>query len=98
MEVNDPKMNNVPMRFYHGFEPFRQILISVGNDSETNENVLSTVLKRVFPEFEATNDLSVISHGILVPLDSPILWLCKNFSYPDNFVHLVVKENVEREF
>uniref|UniRef100_A0AC34QXI0 Autophagy protein 5 n=1 Tax=Panagrolaimus sp. JU765 TaxID=591449 RepID=A0AC34QXI0_9BILA len=98
MEVSDPKMNTVPMRFYYGLEPFRQILVPVENSSETETNVLSTVLKKVFPEFETANNLAVISHGILVPLDSPILWLCKNFSYPDNFVHLVVKDNVEREF
>ncbi|KAJ3297874.1 autophagy protein 5 [Blyttiomyces sp. JEL0837] len=33
----------------------------------------------------------VITHGIVVPLDTPVLWLSRNMSYPDNFLHLVVR-------
>lgn len=37
------------------------------------------------------NDYTAISHGIVLPLETPVLWLAKNFAYPDNFVHVVLK-------
>ena len=29
-------------------------------------------------------------HGTDPLLDTPVLWLSENFSYPDNFLHLVI--------
>ncbi|KAI1723269.1 autophagy protein apg5 domain-containing protein [Ditylenchus destructor] len=37
------------------------------------------------------NEYTAISHGIVLPLDTPVLWMAKNLAYPDNFVHVVLK-------
>jgi autophagy-related protein 5 len=34
--------------------------------------------------------LQVLVHGVAVPTDTPVQWLCEHFGYPDNFVHLCV--------
>ncbi|KAI9337815.1 autophagy protein Apg5-domain-containing protein [Obelidium mucronatum] len=38
-----------------------------------------------------TKKFRVITHGVEVPLDTSLLWLSRNFSYPDNFLHLVLE-------
>lgn len=56
--------------------------------SPSSPNLLSDALTSL----ESSLDLSthsIISHGIEVPLDTPLSWLAQNVSYPDNFVHLV---------
>ena len=29
-------------------------------------------------------------HGISVPLDTPIIWMSRNLSFPDGFLHIVL--------
>ncbi|KAI8839002.1 autophagy protein Apg5-domain-containing protein [Chytriomyces cf. hyalinus JEL632] len=48
-------------------------------------------------DMEGTNEdgslleqVKLISHGVEIPLDTPIAWLARHFSYPDNFLHLVL--------
>ncbi|KAI9332919.1 autophagy protein Apg5-domain-containing protein, partial [Zopfochytrium polystomum] len=43
------------------------------------------------PAPDGDSSLSVILHGIAVPLSTPILWLALNFIYPDNFLHIVLQ-------
>ncbi|ORY49802.1 APG5-domain-containing protein [Rhizoclosmatium globosum] len=38
----------------------------------------------------AKKEFKVITHGVEIPLETPLLWLSRNFSYPDNFLHLVL--------
>ncbi|KAJ3016875.1 UNVERIFIED_CONTAM: autophagy protein 5 [Siphonaria sp. JEL0065] len=35
-------------------------------------------------------EFKIITHGIQVPLDTPLIWLSRHLSYPDNFLHLVL--------
>ncbi|KAI8823435.1 autophagy protein Apg5-domain-containing protein [Fimicolochytrium jonesii] len=37
---------------------------------------------------------AAILHGIVIPLDTPILWLSRNCSYPDGFLHFVVRNHI----
>lgn len=95
MEIADSRSVHIPIRFYLQDQPFRQVLITGGSEDEPN--LLSTAVKKACPELEIT-DLIVVSHGIPVPLDSPVLWLSRNFAYPDNFVHLVIRNKSESDF
>ncbi|KAE9549923.1 hypothetical protein FO519_006865 [Halicephalobus sp. NKZ332] len=95
MEVSDSKSAHIPIRFYLQDQPFRQVLIT--SESEGEANLLSSALKKACPELEIS-ELIVVSQGISVPLDSPVLWLSRNFAYPDNFVHLVIRNKSDSDF
>lgn len=34
--------------------------------------------------------VTVFTHGISPPLETPLQWMSEHMSYPDNFLHLVV--------
>lgn len=34
--------------------------------------------------------VTVFTHGITPPLETPLQWMSEHLSYPDNFLHLVV--------
>ena len=36
-----------------------------------------------------------VTHGIDMTLDTPILWLSQNFSYPDNFLHICILDKTD---
>lgn len=63
-------------------------------DSSQNEIPLSTYLQAVLPpsvkETMSSHTFRVMLHGISIPLNTCILFLALNFSYCDNFLHLVV--------
>lgn len=39
---------------------------------------------------ELREGVQIVTHGVLVPADTPLYWLALNASYMDHFVHLVV--------
>lgn len=65
--------------------PFRQVLISPLDESG-RRRTLGDVLRIVSPE----DEVSAISQGILVHLETPLLWIAENFCYLDNFIHVVL--------
>lgn len=79
---------------------FRQELIplkKIVDLTKTNDEVdflLIDALIIAFPEnkneiLTENNNFVAISHGIEIPLITPVLWLANNLCYPDNFVHIV---------
>lgn len=34
--------------------------------------------------------VTVFTHGISPPLETPLQWMSEHMSYPDNFLHLIV--------
>lgn len=34
--------------------------------------------------------VTVRTHGIIPPLETPLQWMSEHLSYPDNFLHLIV--------
>jgi autophagy-related protein 5 len=86
---------NIPMRFYEMGKPFRQLLVQpLRNEKETT---LEDALADAFPDWRSDTSaiLTAISHGIVLPLDTPNIFLAKNFAYPDNFVHVVLRKSVD---
>jgi len=94
---NSGRILHVPIRFYdstrRGAASFRQTLV---NPSET----LLDALKKAFGPSDAEDDdellggggFEAISHGIQIPLNTPAIWLARNLAYPDNFVHVVLRQ------
>ena len=50
-------------------------------------------LPTVFSTDEDFQSTSIVIHGIEPPLETPLQWLSEHFSYPDNFLHLVIVKN-----
>ena len=58
----------------------------------TLENLLQSALV-VDASEQAVPAGRVITHGIEVPLDTPLQWMSEHLSYPDNFLHLCYLPN-----
>jgi autophagy-related protein 5 len=54
------------------------------------ETTLYHAIIKAFPGY-MDNVFTAISHGIELPLDTSIGWIATNLSYPDNFIHIVLK-------
>uniref|UniRef100_A0AC34F8G6 Autophagy protein 5 n=1 Tax=Panagrolaimus sp. ES5 TaxID=591445 RepID=A0AC34F8G6_9BILA len=99
MDTNEAKLLYIPMRFYLPDTPFRQVLISPHkeDDKTPQEPTLKSALQKACPDINPSGYV-IISHGINVPLESPVYWLSKNFCYPDNFVHLVLRHKSDENY
>ncbi|KNC95916.1 uncharacterized protein SPPG_08673 [Spizellomyces punctatus DAOM BR117] len=70
----------------------------------TLRDILGRMLPEIFPpsldapttegadntrKSDASEAVAIL-HGIVIPIETPILWLSQNCSYPDNFLHIVI--------
>lgn len=88
-DCSNGSLLHIPIRFYDNKSPtFRQTLIA-------STLSLDDAIKLAYPDaLQSIGDiekLDAISHGIILPLTSSAAWLAQNFSYPDNFVHIVLR-------
>lgn len=54
---------------------------------------MEDILRKAVPELleeETLKTITVIVHGIEIPLDTPINWAYENLSFTDNFLHIVI--------
>jgi len=51
---------------------------------------LEDLIKDMFPG-KNLNEVNVVTQGIRPELDTPLQWMSEHLSYPDNFLHIVVK-------
>uniref|UniRef100_A0A1I7WVQ5 Autophagy protein 5 n=1 Tax=Heterorhabditis bacteriophora TaxID=37862 RepID=A0A1I7WVQ5_HETBA len=88
METSDSSpFLNIPIRLYTLSQNFRQI-----PQPPTNENgqlrTVEDALSILAPDLLLHGRYRFISHGISIPNETPLVYLARNFSYPDNFVHI----------
>ncbi|KAI6213584.1 Autophagy protein 5 [Aphelenchoides besseyi] len=82
------KFGNIPLRFHELGKPFRQSLIKTTKEGEDgNEMLLKDAVKLVYQNEEICENSTFITHGVEIPLETPVVWLARNLSYPDNFLH-----------
>lgn len=60
----------------------------VNTETEKIPTIAETVINMV-PELSGEN-ISIISHGISLPLETPIHWAYVNLCFADNFLHFVI--------
>lgn len=87
MENNvETPIRHVPFRIYQYDRPFVQKLckpFKENGDRLTMEELVTEVI----PSFDFSKS-RLVSHGIEIPRETPMLWLAENLAYPDNFIHL----------
>ncbi|XP_046845360.1 autophagy protein 5-like isoform X1 [Xenia sp. Carnegie-2017] len=94
----DELFRHIPFRIHQGDEMFIQKLVKPIN--EAGELLtLKSLMQQALPDTFATNEdfesAKIVIHGIEPPTDTPLQWLSEHFSYPDNFLHIVLSKNVE---
>lgn len=70
-------------------------MVSVNHTTEIKEVLLKDALIKAYPDLETSfkeGAFWAISHGIHLPFNIPLIWLARNLSYPDNFVHIVLRK------
>ncbi|KAI6189879.1 Autophagy protein 5 [Aphelenchoides bicaudatus] len=82
----------LPIRFYKSSrKSFHQILIKATNEDAALLSINDAV-KLAFPD-ENIESAKILTHGILLPPETPLNWLSRNLAYADNVLHIVVKDN-----
>nr|CAG4652079.1 EOG090X0BB3 [Triops cancriformis] len=82
----------IPFRCYHfslGERPFLQSLMKPIQEG-SSKTTLTHLVQQCFPDWNV-NEVSIMTHGIRIPLETPLQWLSEHLSYPDNFLHLTVQ-------
>ncbi|CAK1548231.1 unnamed protein product [Leptosia nina] len=76
---------NIPIRIYSEDGTYIQRLINPKN-SDGSRKVVQQLISELYPE----NPVKLRTHGINIPLDTPLQWLSEHMSYPDNFLHVCI--------
>lgn len=93
MESSEERpFHSIPIRFYISGHPFRQIP-QPPVDESGEHRLLSSCLSSLSADFVEMGAYKFISHGITLPLDTPLSYMGKNLAYPDNFVHICAVYN-----
>ncbi|CAO3652331.1 unnamed protein product [Mucor hiemalis] len=96
VEYSASNLRNIPLRIYLPDEcPVIQELVSFYGDSEKDVSPSTReILQKMVPELFSTEEMlasiSVVIHGVEIPLDTPINWAYENLSFADNFLHIAV--------
>lgn len=64
-----------------------QKLISIQNDNLKLSDLLQIP---IYSQISRNRGLRAVSHGVIIPAETPISWLIANFCYPDGFLHLIL--------
>ncbi|KAI6241927.1 Autophagy protein 5 [Aphelenchoides fujianensis] len=82
-------------------KPFRQGLIKTTKEAadgaDEAEVVFEDAVRTLLPDDAERRAARFVSHGVELPLETPVLWMARNLAYPDNFVHVVIKRNDRRQ-
>ena len=90
----DP-FKHIPIRLYQPDKPFVQKLVKPFIDADDGSGgggtlTLGHALDILAPEAVAQPHIVMIQ-GLEPPLETPIHYLSEHLSYPDNFLHVVVR-------
>lgn len=89
----DP-FKHIPIRLYQSDRPFVQKLVKPYADSEDGVGrsetlTLGRVVDLLVPD--APQPHVIVIQGLEPPMETPIHYLSEHLSYPDNFLHIVLK-------
>ncbi|KAI9492838.1 autophagy protein Apg5-domain-containing protein [Zychaea mexicana] len=79
----------VPLRIYLP-DQCPVIQENVSFTDEGNPKMLGDVLGAILPDLFPSSLAIPMTHGIQLPLDTPIGWASQNLSFADNFLHVVI--------
>ncbi|ESO02583.1 hypothetical protein HELRODRAFT_65487 [Helobdella robusta] len=77
------KFRYIPIRLHIKHDIIKQYAISNMNNENTANPLIS-----INQSDERLVNINYLTQGIKPPLDTPLLWLSRRLSYPDNFLHI----------
>ncbi|KAH8554674.1 autophagy protein Apg5-domain-containing protein [Umbelopsis sp. PMI_123] len=87
--LDDQVVRHIPLRLYLPDDcPVIQDRVSPRNE-EGEELTIQQIIQQLLPTLD-TSDSKAVCHGVVVPLDTPIVWASRNLAYPDNFLHITL--------
>lgn len=86
----------IPFKIYQVDQPNIQKLFKP-HGLEGQEQTMADLLHECVPHLWCDEVLmkKAVIHGIEMCLDSPVLWLSQNLSYPDNFLHICLLDKTD---
>jgi len=88
----DEGFRHIPFRLYCEPEmmatsrPYVQFLIKAAENER--KTTLHDLIERA--NLKTKGEVQVTTHGVVLPMETPLQWLSQHLSYPDNFLHLCV--------
>lgn len=85
--AGDEGFRHIPARFY---------VAGVDNSGQATSNIVQRLINpglslgQVIKDMGWTSSARVVTQGVSPDLSTPILWMSRHLSYPDNFLHFVI--------
>lgn len=88
----------IPMRLYLISEHGKFITKLVKPLTQEGDPVklfdfLNSIISSLNIDSKTLADSKLITHGISIPFETPLIWMSCHLSYPDNFIHLIIQTN-----
>ncbi|XP_065830208.1 autophagy protein 5-like [Oscarella lobularis] len=93
MTTADAPFRSIPYRIHQADKPFIQEPIKPNTVDDTPNSLGDLIQERVphaFPNESGESSYRILIQGIEPPLTTPLQYLSKHFSHPDNFLHIAV--------
>ncbi|XP_028394715.1 autophagy protein 5-like [Dendronephthya gigantea] len=91
--LGEELFKHIPFRIHQCDKVFIQKLakpVNESGESQTLKHLMMETLPTMFSTEEDFQSIKIVIHGIQPPLETPLQWLSEHFSYPDNFLHIVL--------
>ncbi|ORX82717.1 APG5-domain-containing protein [Anaeromyces robustus] len=91
----DTPWSNISARLYINDNVIQERFANISEENTTLKDLIVSWCQEVFTEEEINNNIDnykFILHGINISIDTPLLWLGQYLSYPDNWLHIIIKQ------
>ncbi|KAG4099524.1 APG5-domain-containing protein [Neocallimastix lanati (nom. inval.)] len=91
--LNIMPWSNISARLYINDTVIQEKYANISDENVTLRDLINDWCKEIFSDKNLEDiNYQYILHGINVSLDTPLLWLGQYLSYPDNWLHIVLKQ------
>ncbi|ORX55517.1 hypothetical protein BCR36DRAFT_187952 [Piromyces finnis] len=89
--ANTPWLN-ISARIYYNNTVIQERFVDINEEGITLKNLILSWCSEDFNENSNFDNYRFILHGLNISIDTPLLWLGQYLSYPDNWLHIVIKQ------
>jgi len=92
-ESKDKELN-YPYFYQELVSPLTQGDLTEEPESKNDKPLTFTTLEQAIESIDSvsfTAPIDIIVHGVVFPLDTPLLWAYLHFMHPDGFLHIVIR-------
>lgn len=90
--LNSLPWSNISARIYINDTVIQERFTNINEENITLKDLINAWCPEIFSKNEENINYQYIIHGLNISLDTPLLWLGQYFSYPDNWLHIVLRQ------